>query len=174
MTGEVANSGLSPTRGRLLVGAGVLIFGWLCPLFVPLVLGSDLGNEWKATLSGLLLLGIPELFTLAAVAILGKPGYEYLKGMLYGWIRKHAPPDTVSLARYRIGLVMFLIPLLFAELSIYVPGLFPGFASHPMAFAITGDVMLFASLLVLGGDFWDKIRSLFVHAARAHFPVAPG
>ena len=57
MAGVAANDGVLPTRGRLLVGAGVLIFGWLCPLFVPLVLSSDLGAEWKTTLSGLLQIG---------------------------------------------------------------------------------------------------------------------
>jgi hypothetical protein len=174
MAGEAANSDLSATRGRLLLGAGVLIFGWLCPLFVPLVLSSDLSGEWKTAISGLLLLGIPELFTLAAMAILGKPGFEYLKGVLYRWLHRLAPPDVVSLARYRVGLVMFLVPLLFAELSIYAPNLIPGFTSYPLAFAVTGDVMFFASLFVLGGDFWDKIRALFVHGARARFPEASG
>jgi len=27
--------------------------------------------------------------------------------------------------------------------------------------------MFVASLFVLGGDFWDKIRALFLHSARA-------
>ena len=48
MTGELANSGLSPTRGRLLVGAGVLILGWLCPLFPPLVLGGDFRDKIRS------------------------------------------------------------------------------------------------------------------------------
>jgi hypothetical protein len=157
-----------------MVGGGVLIFGWLCPLFVPLVLATELSSEWKTTLSGLLLLGIPEVFTLAAVAILGKPGFEYLKGILFGLLRRLAPPDTVSLARYRVGLVMFVLPILFGWVSIYVPGWIPGFVAHPMAFALTGDVMLLASLFVLGGDFWDKLRALFVHGARARFPEATG
>jgi hypothetical protein len=174
MTNEALQSEPSPSRGRLLLGAGVLIFGWLCPLFVPLVLATSLGNEWKTTLSGLLLLGIPELFTLAAVAILGKPGFAYLKGILYRWLRRLAPPDVVGLTRYRAGLVMFLLPLLFAWISAYVPNLIPGFADHPTAFAITGDLMFLASLLVLGGNFWDKIRSLFVHGATARFPAATG
>jgi hypothetical protein len=174
MTNEALQSEPSPSRGRLLLGAGVLIFGWLCPLFVPLVLATSLGNEWKTTLSGLLLLGIPELFTLAAVAILGKPGFAYLKGSLYRWLRRLAPPDVVGLTRYRTGLVMFLLPLLFAWISAYVPNLIPGFADHPTAFAITGDLMFLASLLVLGGNFWDKIRSLFVHGATARFPAATG
>jgi hypothetical protein len=29
-----------------------------------------------------------------------------------------------------------------------------------------------ASLFVLGGDFWDKLRALFVHEARVVFPAA--
>ena len=170
MAGEAANPRISPPRGRLLVGGGVLVFGWLCPLFVPLVLGSDLADEWKTALSGLLLLGIPELFTLAAAAVLGKPGFEHLKGILFALLRRLTPPDSVSLARYRAGLVMFVLPILFAWISIYVPGLIPGFSTHPTAFAVTGDVLFFTSLFVLGGDFWDKLRSLFVHGARARFP----
>ena len=30
--------------------------------------------------------------------------------------------------------------------------------------------MLIVSVFVLGGDFWDKLRALFVHGARAVFP----
>ena len=174
MTNEALQSEPLPSRGRLLLGAGVLMFGWLCPLFVPLVLATNLSSEWKTMLSGLLLLGIPELFTLAAVAIFGKPGFAYLKGILYGWFRRLAPPDAVSVTRYRAGLVMFLLPLLFAWVSAYVPHLIPGFADHPTAFAITGDLLFLASLFVLGGNFWDKIRSLFVHGATARFPGATG
>ena len=173
MTGSAGLGGESPPRGRLLVGAGVLIFGWLCPLFVPLVLSSGLAPQWKTTLSGLLLLGIPEVFTLAAVAVLGKQGFEYLKGILFSLLRRLAPADTVGLVRYRIGLVMFLVPVLFGWLSVYIPHLIPGFVEHPMVYAITGDVMFFLSVFVLGGDFWDKIRALFVYGARVRFPESP-
>jgi len=37
--------------------------------------------------------------------------------------------------------------------------------------AVAGDVLLLASLIMLGGDFWDKLRSLFVYGSRAQFPV---
>jgi len=30
--------------------------------------------------------------------------------------------------------------------------------------------MFLTSLFVLGGDFWDKLRALFVRRARAAFP----
>lgn len=174
MSGEGVDTAVAPPRGRLYLGGGVLVFGWLCPLFVPLVVQSNLGAEWKTTLSGLLLLGIPELFTLAAVAILGKQGFTYFKGIVFGLLRRLAPPDAVGLPRYRVGLVMFVVPILFAWISIYIPNLIPGFTEHPIVFALTGDIMFFSSLFVLGGDFWDKVRALFVHGAKAHFPGVSG
>ena len=39
-------------------------------------------------------------------------------------------------------------------------------------FALAGGVTFFAGLLVLGGDFCDKLRVVFVHAAVARFPEA--
>ena len=33
-----------------------------------------------------------------------------------------------------------------------------------------GDLLLLTSLFVLGGDFWDKLRALFFHQAKAVFP----
>jgi hypothetical protein len=32
------------------------------------------------------------------------------------------------------------------------------------------DLITLASLFLLGGDFWDKVRALFLHNARAVFP----
>jgi hypothetical protein len=31
------------------------------------------------------------------------------------------------------------------------------------------DLVTLVSLFVLGGDFWDKVRALFLHDARAVF-----
>jgi len=45
MADEALESDTPPRRSRLLLGGGVLIFGWLCPLFVPLVLASDLQEQ---------------------------------------------------------------------------------------------------------------------------------
>jgi len=42
-----------------------------------------------------------------------------------------------------------------------------------LTYAIAGDVLLLVSLVVLGGDFWDKLRSLFIHSARAVIPEKP-
>lgn len=166
---EAANQAL-PAR-RLATGAAIFVCGQLAPLLIPLVAVSQLSTEWKTGLSGLLLLGVPELSILAAVAILGRPGFDFLKARIFGVFRRFAPPAAVGPARYRIGLVMFCLPLLFGLVQPYAGHLIPGYPVNQFAFAIAGDVLLVASLLVLGGDFWDKLRALFIRNAKAEFPT---
>ncbi len=158
-------------RGRLVLGGAIFVTGFLSPLLVPLVAATGLPTEWKAALSGLLLLGIPELFMLIAVAVLGKPGYDYLKRRMLGLIGRFAPPEKVSPARYRIGLVLFVLPLLFGWLTPYMGHLIPGYEEQRFAFGAVGDLMLFSSLFVLGGGFWDKIRGLFIRDAAVRLPA---
>jgi len=174
----VANANISqrqdaPPRGRLIAGGTVFVVGFLSPLLVPLVARSDLSAGWKTTLSGLLLVGIPELFTLVAVAILGKAGFNYLTGgikqRLGAFMARHGPAQTVSARRYKIGLILFLIPILFGWAAPYIEHHIPGYESNQLLYAFIGDVLLVSSLFVLGGEFWDKLRSLFVHGARAEF-----
>ena len=38
-----------------------------------------------------------------------------------------------------------------------------------LTYAIGGDILLVTSLFVLGGNFWDKIRSLFIYGAAVRF-----
>jgi hypothetical protein len=159
----------SQTPWRLRLGLIVFITGFLSPLLIPLVTGSDLSTKWKAVISGCLALGIPELFSIVAIAIMGKPGYNYIKAMFFAFLKKHGPADTVSPTRYRIGLVMFILPILFGWLAPYVQTIIPGYDFQGLIVNIIGDVMLISSFFVLGGDFWDKVRSLFVHTASVKF-----
>ena len=70
----------------------------------------------------------------------------------------------MSRARYNIGLVMFILPILFGWVALYVSDWIPNLKDNTFAYAIGGDMLLLASLFVLGGDFWDKIRALFVYS----------
>ena len=49
----------------------------------------------------------------------------------------------------------------------------PDRAENVLNFALIGDLMLICILFVLGGDFWEKLRSLFIHDARAMIPEKP-
>ena len=151
-------------KSRLVVGAIVFIVGFLAPLLVPLVTRSDLSVAWKTTLSGLLMAGIPELFMIITIGILGKDGYQFLKGKVFAFLKKHGPPQKVSRLRYKIGLVLFTIPLLLALLFPYISHHFSSLEKIESVINIGGDVMFFTSFFVLGGEFWDKIRALFTYS----------
>lgn len=171
MTNTSASKTGPPRAGwRLRLGLAVLIVGFLSPLLIPLVAGSGLPARWKAIVSGALAVGIPEVFSLVAVAIMGKPGFNYIKARFFDFLKKYGPADVVSRARYHVGLVMFGLPLLFGWLAPYVVHLIPFYETHRVALSIAGDLVFVASLFVLGGQFWDKMRALFVHGAVAHFP----
>jgi len=168
---SIANN--PPPKGRLILGGGIFIIGFFSPSLTPLVVSSGLSPAWKTAISGMLVVGIPELFMIIAVAIMGKPGFQYLKSRLYALFKKYAaPPDEVSKTRYRVGLVMFISTLVFGIIEPYAGHLIPGHDSYPRVFAMGGDILLVSSFFVLGGDFWDKLRSLFIHEAKAQLPLS--
>jgi hypothetical protein len=161
---------LNLSKGRLYAGGTIFVIGFLSPLLVPLVTTSPLPSGWKTAISGLLLVGVPELAMLIAAAVMGKDGFAYLKRVLVGFLGKHfSPPETVSPMRYRIGLILFSVPLLFGWVVPYISGYFPILDEHHLMFAILGDLILLCSLFVLGGEFWDKLRALFIQKAKASF-----
>jgi len=59
---------------RFRVGLTILIVGWLSPLLIPFVTRTSLATEWKTIISGLLAVGIPEVFTVVAIAKLVEEG----------------------------------------------------------------------------------------------------
>ena len=160
-----------PAAGwRLKLGVTLFALSILLPVIgVPLVAAMGLSTTTVATVSGVLLASA-EVLGIVAVAVMGKPGYAYIKNRVFGFLRQYGPPAEVSRTRYRIGLVMFAVPILFGWLAPYAAGLVPGYVGNEFTYAIVGDLLLLASLFVLGGDFWDKLRALFFHKAKALFP----
>jgi hypothetical protein len=154
---------------RFYLGIAVFALGWLMPAFIPLVAITGLSIEWKAAISGVLLIGGPEVFSLLAIALLGRDGFNYIKAQAFGLFRRYGPPRRVSRSRYRFGLVMFVLPIVFSYFIFYAPDLIPGYRDHRIALNVAADLLLVSSFFVLGGDFWDKFRALFVYDAKAHF-----
>jgi len=149
------------SKPRFILGSIIFISGFAIPLLIPLVVNSNLSNSWKTGLSGFLALGIPEIFMIIAVAIMGKAGLTFLKSKLFSFLKPLAPPDVVSTTRYRIGLFMFLLPLTAGWVTPYLAHFFPSLNSIPLYYFAVADVIFFASFFVLGGNFWDKFRNLF-------------
>jgi len=174
MTQQADGAEQKPPGWRFRLGLIIFVIGFSSPLLIPLVSASDLSTKWKAVLSGALAVGIPEVFSIVAIAIMGKSGFNYMKARIFGFLKKHGPPDVVSRTRYRIGLVMFALPILFGWLGPYVSHHIPGYEANRFIASAVGDLLFVSSLFVLGGDFWDKVRALFIYEAKAHFPVPVG
>jgi hypothetical protein len=157
------------TGWRLKLGIAIFGLSILLPVAgIPLVTALGLSTTMIASVSGTLLV-MSEVLGVCAVAVMGKSGFAFIKNRVFAFLKQHGPPQKVSRVRYNIGLVLFSVPFLFAWLSPYISKWVPVFLSHPLPFAIGGDILILASLLILGGDFWDKICSLFIHDAEVHF-----
>ena len=113
------------------------------------------------------MLGVPELLWIIAVSFMGKEGFNYIKTRVFGFLKKLAPHDRVSKTRYRIGLVMFVVPLFFGWLGPYFTHKISAYETHRFTVSLAGDIIFLLSFFVLGGDFWDKIRALFMHGAKS-------
>lgn len=156
-----------PPLMRLLTGGFFFLLGLICPVFIPLVLTTNLPVAFKSIFSGLLALGIPELLMLIAIAILGRHGYEYLKASIFQIFKKYGPPAKVSRMRYRIGLVLFIAPIIGALVLPYVSDILTRYKENYLVINIALSLTFLISLLVLGADFWDKLRSLFIYNSKA-------
>jgi hypothetical protein len=108
-----------------------------------------------------------EVVLFLAVAVMGNSGYAYIKNRVFSFLKQYGPPAGVSRTRYIVGLGMFVVPFLLAWLAPYSGHLMPGYARNELTFAIVGDLLLLVSLFVLGGDFWDKLKALFIYDVRA-------
>lgn len=155
-------------KARLLQGLSVFVISWILVVgLVPTVGRMDL----PLTLKSILIFSVPKLLFVVAVGIMGKPGFAFLKALVKGQLLRLAPPATVSPLRYRIGLILFVGVIVASWLGPYIgPELTPLRQAHPQLVAALSDLLLLVSLFVLGGDFWDKLRALFIRDAKAVFP----
>jgi len=162
-------------RQKLRFYRGLAFFGlaWILPLFGFLVARLPLSLAAKAVIIGLLTVGGPELFGILAVVCLGKENLLRIKDFLLARLRRLRPAGPVSRARYRVGLVMFLVPLIPTYIMAYAPQWLPDHSPQRLHVNLAADSIFLASLLVLGGDFWDKLRALFVYDARVEFGPPP-
>ena len=163
---------LSQAGWRIKTGFAIFIASIAWPVLMPILLLFGVSTATVAKLSGFLLV-VAEVMMLAAAAITGKDGFKYIKKRVFGFFKSHGPPRAVGATQYKIGLIFFTTPLLIALVAPY----FGLFVSEPIAnslvLALVADISLVMGLFLLGGDFWAKLQSLFVHRAVAVMPDRP-
>jgi hypothetical protein len=161
----VAGAQATSTGWRFKVGIALIVLTALVWLLIPIqaALGMSAGTI-AATTAGIAIAN--KVVLLLAIAVMGKAGFQELKAKIF---HKLTPPAEVSPMRYRIGLVMFCLPFLQGLAETWASHIAPQLVANRLWVDILMDVMLIASLFVLGGNFWDKLRSLFSAKARAVF-----
>jgi hypothetical protein len=156
-------------RTRVAFAIFMASIGW--PVVIPVLPLLGVSTSATAAFSGVMFI-VADVMLVAAAAIAGKEGFAVIKANVFRFLKSFGPPHEVSRARYTIGLVMFTTPLAFGWASPYFGHHLPCFEGGKMIYAIVFDVLLLISLFVLGGDFWDKLRALFLHNAYAIIPDA--
>ena len=157
-------------RWRFVLGLASFFLAFAPHVVLGLLIVTGAGASAIATFAAISFT-LNKVFLLLSVVLLGRPGFNRLKQHAVGVFRRHAMPDEVGPVRYGIGLVLFVVPLVFAWKAPYVTELMPTIGRHSTTAAIVTDVMLLVSLFVLGGSFWDKLRALFVRSATVVFPA---
>lgn len=152
---------------RFKVGIAIICLMAALWLLVPLASAADVPGSKIAALTGVLFIA-NKLLLLLAIAIMGKSGFQELKQRLSGYISGLAPSADIEVGpvRHRIGLLMFCLPLITAFLEPYIDSIWPGLRPNLWQLQLLGDAMLIGSFFVLGGNFWDKVRALFIRTAR--------
>jgi hypothetical protein len=159
------------TRWRMSLALALWVGGFFLPLAIPLVTALALPVATKTALSGLLVFGLPQLLTVIAIAIVGKSGFHYLMERVYGAAKKLGPPMHVSRLRYRLGLVMLFLPLVVSFLEPYLTLLLIRERLPHWVYGVIDDTLFLTSFFVLGGEFWDKVKALFIYEARTVLPA---
>lgn len=141
------------SRKTLLHGMGVFLLALSVCLPIAALLFPAVGLPSAASHLGvgLLVAGVPEMLCLAAIALLGKDGF----------VRLGRRPTPVSRLRYYGGLAYCLLNTLPISLYAYSPHLMPG-APTKYFILVATDLGFVLSVFLMGGEFWEKFRRLFV------------
>jgi|688.fasta_scaffold334118_2 hypothetical protein len=161
-----------PNKLRFAAGITLLVLSFVLPFGSVWILASKLAPALKAIFVGLLTFGGPEVFGLAAIALLGKECFDFLHSKVFGFLSKLAPSGSVSRARYIFGLIIFILSFIPSFVYAYAPQFIPDNSPGRLYISLSADLIFITSLFVLGGDFWDKLRALFIYEAKAVFPDA--
>jgi hypothetical protein len=165
MSGTAQAPGLGQVGWRFGIGIILIICGYVALALIPLVAGADLELGLKTALTGFLAL-MPVLTKVAAIAVMGKPGFNLLKVHVFKFLGRFRPLEQVSRGRYRVGLVLFVLSIVFGSLLPYFPGILVDWEANEVIWSLVSDMLLIASLFVLGGEFWSKLAALFDYDAK--------
>jgi hypothetical protein len=146
---------------RFYLGMTALTLSIIMPVFALLVPFLGLSVAHSALVAGLLIGGGPEVLALIAVALLGKATFHYFLHRVKKFFRRELLEKSASKGRYYAGLVINIASWLPLYLYGYLPAIMPG-GSMRIYILASADLIFVASMFVMGAEFWEKVRKIFV------------
>jgi hypothetical protein len=154
----------APEKGRRYY-FGLALFGYSFATFglaalTPFVFAPAVA---ATVATGIVISG--EVGFLVSAALLGKPFVEALKTKIKSFLTlPAAPPQPISRRRHAFGLVLFALSFVTYYVAMSIP--FLGWDKSTelagiLVVAISGEVCFLASLFVLGGEFWERLKALY-------------
>jgi hypothetical protein len=143
--------------------AGIFVLGLamalpFCALLIPLL---DLPAAQSALIAGALVAGAPEVLMLLAVALLGRQNFDRIVDAAKKFLFTTFFSKPVSRGRYYAGLAICLLSFVPIYVAGYAPAWMPG-GNGRIAVLAAADFAFIFSFFVMGGEFWEKFRRLFV------------
>ena len=161
-----ANStGNSTANWRFVAGVTVLGLSMLLPLAALVVPFLGLPVAQSALIAGALVAGAPEVLMLLAVALLGRQNFDRIVGAAKKFLFTTFFSKPVSRGRYYAGLAICLLSFLPIYVAGYVPSWMP-VGNGRIAVLAAADLAFIFSFFIMGGEFWEKFRRLFVWEGR--------
>jgi hypothetical protein len=100
-----------------------------------------------------------------AAALLGKTFLTAFKTRIKAWFKRPHAPEPISRNRHRFGISLVVASFL----PYYVMLIYLLFFSHKeselnfLAWTlVAGEAAFMGGLFILGGDFWDRLKNLFL------------
>jgi hypothetical protein len=149
---------------RFYAGMTALALSCIVPLSAFLVPLLGLSTAQSALLAGVLVAGVPEVLCILAVALLGKDAFQFVAHRAKSVLRRLLL-GPVSKARYYAALTVVMVSWLPAYLYAYLPGTMPG-DNVRITILAGADLAFVASVVLMGGEFWEKVRRIFVYEGR--------
>jgi hypothetical protein len=153
-----------PKSLRYWIGLVLILFGMNCFLLAPVVPLLGLSSWLTATLIGLLIVGIPEVFLIAGGLLAGRELVEQVRAHSKRLFRYLGLSGPVGPTRHYIGVGLIGLGICWALALdyLFLVELAPLENSTKLYLLLAGDSLILVGLLVAGRPFWVKLKRLFV------------
>ncbi len=155
---------------KFYLGIALFTYSWIPYAFVFIIMPFLHFTTTEAlSISSITLITAEGAFAISVV-LLGKDFINLIKVKFKRIFSKNGGQDThksISRLRYRIGIILFIltlsIPSILTEIVLYFDYVDIIGLNNLLYIFLSIDAIFIASLFILGGEFIDKLRSLFTY-----------